>query len=237
MILAADATDHPVDIEIALHTSKAGGDDEFEPWGKLLTGLKCDPPIIAQFPFFLMMGRAFTFESNSAGQEQYVYATLMGIDWVRANSKFSSKFASFKDLARSAVPKLDDKNSGHDRSFWRIAHAYLGAINAFEDSRPFRTPKTAAIAHGIDPDLVIVMRGFDTTGTAYMCSDGAAFLDDAGIGSLVASALPNDIMDLHTDIQSGETRNLLRLLYSADRSIEEMKTTISTLLSGLSSKI
>ncbi|TID19741.1 hypothetical protein E6O75_ATG07079 [Venturia nashicola] len=167
VILAADATDDPVDVEAALHTSEAGGDDQFEPWGKLLTGLKCDPPILAQFPFFLMMARAFTLEPNS-GQEQYVYATLMGVDWAGANSEFDSRFALFKDFARSAVPKLDDEKSGHDRCFWRIAHAYLGAINVFEKSRSFRTPRAAAIAHGLDPDLVIAMRGFDTTGTAYM---------------------------------------------------------------------
>ncbi|KAE9993217.1 hypothetical protein EG327_006018 [Venturia inaequalis] len=236
VILAADATDNPVDAGIALHVSKAGGDDHFEPWGKLLTGLKCDPPILAQFPFFLMMSQAFTSEPNS-GQEQYVYATLMGVDWAGANIEFDRKFSLFKDLARSAVPKLDDEKSGHDRCFWRIAHAYLGAINTFETARPFRVPKTAAITHGMDPDLVVAMRGFDTTGTAYMCSDGAAFLDDAGIDSLVASALPNDIMDLHTDIQSGETRNLLRLLYPANRSIEETKITVSTLLSGMLSGI
>lgn len=114
VILAADATNNPVDLEIALHTSRAGGDGEFEPWGKLLTGLRCDPPIIAQFPFYLMMCQAFTFESIS-GQEQYVHAALTGVDWAKANSKFNSKLASFEHLARSAVPKLDDKNYGHDR--------------------------------------------------------------------------------------------------------------------------
>jgi hypothetical protein len=83
-----------------------------------------------------MMCQAFTFESNSE-QEQYVYAALTGVDWARANSKFNSKLASFENFARSTVPKLDDNNSGHDRSFWRIAHSYLCASNAFEDSKPF----------------------------------------------------------------------------------------------------
>lgn len=102
--------------------------------------------------------------------------------------------------------------------------------------REFQTlpiSETAAIAHGMDPDLVIVTRGLDKIASAYMCSDGAAFLDDAGVDSLVGSALPNDIMDLHIDILSGETRNLSRLLYPAGRSIEETKTIVATLLSGM----
>jgi hypothetical protein len=77
------------------------------------------------------------------------------------------------------------------------------------------------------------MRAFDKIGSAYMYSDGAAFLNDAGIDFLIGSALTNDIMDLHTDIKSRETRNLLRLLYPNNRSIEETKITAPTFLSGM----
>jgi hypothetical protein len=65
-----------------------------------------------------------------------------------------------------------------------------------------------------------------------MARDGAAFLDDAGIDSILGSAVPNDVMDLHTDIFTGETRNLLRLLYPS-RGIEEAIQTTSTILSSM----
>jgi len=219
-------------LQDEFHTSRAGGDEQFAPWGLLLTGLECDPPIIAMFPFYLMMCQAFTFEPTSA-QENYVYAALTGVDWIKANSKFNNKIALFEKRARLAVPKLDDKTSGQDRSFWRIAHAYLRAINLCENSRPFRVPRRAAIPHQIDFDLIIAMRSLDTIGSAYMCSDGAAWLDNAGVDSLAGSALPNDVMDLHTDIKTGETRNLLRLLYPDGLDMQKAMATVSTILSGL----
>lgn len=40
-------------------------------------------------------------------------------------------------------------------------------------------------------------------------------------------------MDLHTDIWTGETRNLLRLLYPSDLSIAQALQTMSSLLSGM----
>lgn len=66
-----------------------------------------------------------------------------------------------------------------------------------------------------------------------MCRDGAAFLDDAGIDSILGSAVPNDVMDLHTDIFTGETRNLLRLLYPSGLTIDEAMQTTSTILSSM----
>lgn len=41
--------------------------------------------------------------------------------------------------------------------------------------------------------------------------DGAAWLDTADMDTLIRSA-PNDVMDLHTDIRSGETKNTTRLI-------------------------
>lgn len=81
ILLAADNTEDPVDLSIQLHASRAGGDDHFKSWGRLLTGLECDPPIIVQFPFYLMMCQAFTFEPTSH-REDYVYAAMTGVDWV-----------------------------------------------------------------------------------------------------------------------------------------------------------
>ncbi len=231
ILLAADSTDDPVELQDEFHSSKAGNDDHFASWGLLLTGLQCDPPIIAIFPVYLMMCQAFTFESNSA-REDYVYSALTGIDWAKGKNMFSEKLTSFEMLARRSVPKLDDTASGQDRSFWRIAHAYVGAMNACENSRQFKTPRQAAIKHEIDHDLIIAMRALDTIGSAYMCSDGAAWLDNAGIDSLIGSGLANDIMDLHTDIKTGETRNLLRLLYPDGLGMAQAMKTVSTILSG-----
>jgi hypothetical protein len=67
-----------------LHASQAGGDDHFSPWGHLLTGLECDPPIIVQFPFYLFMCQSFTLEPNHL-REDYVYTALTGVDWVRTD--------------------------------------------------------------------------------------------------------------------------------------------------------
>jgi hypothetical protein len=66
-----------------------------------------------------------------------------------------------------------------------------------------------------------------------MCRDGAAWLDNQGMDSLIGTGLVNDIMDLHTDILTGETRNLLRLLYPPSDSISLALQTVSTLLSSM----
>lgn len=106
-------------------------------------------------------------------------------------------------------------------------------MNSCENARPFKAPKQAAINHGLDHDLVIATRGLDTLGSAYMCRDGAAWLDNEGMDSLIGSAVTNDVMDLHTDIFTGETRNLLRLLYPSGINITQAMQTTSTLLSSV----
>ncbi len=106
-------------------------------------------------------------------------------------------------------------------------------MNGCENARSFKTPRTAPIQHGLHPDLAIIARAFDTIGSAYMCRDGAAWLDDEGMDSLIGSALPNDVMDLHTDVFTGETRNLLRLLYPPGYTIAQSMRTVSTLLSSM----
>jgi hypothetical protein len=106
-------------------------------------------------------------------------------------------------------------------------------MNDTDNARPFRTPRNASIEHGLPLNLVLLARAFDTIGSAYMARDGAAFLDNAGMDSLLGSALANDVMDLHTDIFTGETRNLLRLLYPSGLSIEEAVQTTSIILSSM----
>ena len=108
-------------------------------------------------------------------------------------------------------------------------------MNDCENARPFRAPRKAQIEHGLDFDLIIAARALDTIGSAYMCRDGAAWLDDQGVDSLTGSGLANDVMDLHTDIFTGETRNLLRLLYSppGPGGIERAMRTMSTVLSSM----
>ncbi|TRX92859.1 hypothetical protein FHL15_006265 [Xylaria flabelliformis] len=235
ILLGADATNDPVDLALQFHASKAGGDDHLAPWGRLLTGLECDPPIIVQFPFYLLMCQSFTFEPT-AHREDYVYTALTGVDWAKGQNKFSERLTAFEALARSSVPTLDTK-SEIDRCFWRIALAYLESMNRCENARPLKTPKKAYIRHGLDPDLVIAARALDTIGSAYMCRDGAAWLDDEGMDSLIGSALPNDIMDLHTDVLTGETRNLLRLLYPPCNSIDQAKGIVSGVLSSMLGEI
>lgn len=53
-----------------------------------------------------------------------------------------------------------------------------------------------------------------------------------GFGSLLGSIVPNDVMDLHTDIKTGETRNILRLLYAPSLTLPEAMRSVSTILSG-----
>lgn len=82
LLLAGDATKNPVDRNLQLHATQADGGDHFASWGRLLTGLECDPPIIGIFPFFLLLSQAFTLEPNPL-REDYIYAALTGVDWVR----------------------------------------------------------------------------------------------------------------------------------------------------------
>ncbi|KAG6357312.1 hypothetical protein INS49_015190 [Diaporthe citri] len=186
ILLAANATKDPVDLSMhtQLHASKAGGDDHFSSWGKLLTGLDCDPPIIVQFPFYLMMCQSFTFEPIGY-REDYIYSALTGVDWAKGSNKFNDRLNAFKALALASLPDLDDTSSGDH-----------------------------------------------TIGSAYMSRDGAAWLDNEGIDSVIGSALPNDVMDLHTDIFTGETRNLIRLLLPPLKITEAIQST-STLLSSM----
>jgi len=179
-----------------------------------------------------MMCQAFGLEKESA-QENYVYSALTGMDWVKGKTAYSDSFKTFEKYAHAAVPKLDDRLSGKDRSFWRIGLAYLDAMNKAENAQDLTAPRHSYIETGLDPYLLMAVRGFDTIGTAYMCTDGAAYLDDPGMDSLIGSALPNDVMDLHTDISTGETRNLLRLLYPNGQTMEQTIQTMSTILSGM----
>ncbi|UNI23587.1 hypothetical protein JDV02_009397 [Purpureocillium takamizusanense] len=231
LLLAADNTDCPVSIQNEYHSSKAANDEHFTAWGKLLTGLDCDPPIIVLFPFYLMMCQAFTLEPNTQ-QADYVYSALTGVDWAKGKDEFNDRLKAFEDLARAAVPELDDGRSGQDRSFWRITQGYVRAMNNCENTRTFKTPRKARIDHDLDHDLIIAVRGIDTIGSAYMCSDGASWFDNAGIDSLIGSGLANDVMDLDIDIKTGETRNLLRLLYPDGLTLKESMRTMSTILSG-----
>ncbi|RAO72591.1 uncharacterized protein BHQ10_008603 [Talaromyces amestolkiae] len=178
-----------------------------------------------------MFCQSFTFEPGPA-QADYVYAALTAVDWIKGNDEYRKRVESFKKSAHATVPNLDDVKSGQDRSFWRIAHQYLIAINRFENSRPFKAPRKAHIDHNIKPELVIAMRALDTIGSAYMRCDGAAWLDDAGMDALIGSALPNDVMDLHTDISTGETRNTLRLIYPDGLDMDQAMKVMSTYLSG-----
>ncbi|KAK4499662.1 hypothetical protein PRZ48_010180 [Zasmidium cellare] len=231
ILLAADATEEPVERQSEYHSSKAAKDQHFVPWGRLLMDLECDPPIIAMFPVYLMMCQSFTFTKNPL-REDYVYSALTGVDWAQGKGNFSDRLEAFEKLARSSVKKLDDRTEGHDRCFWRISQGYVRAMNDCENSRPLKTPRKAAIKHNLDPDLIIAARGFDTLGSAYMANDGAAWLDEQGMDSLVGSGLPNDIMDLHTDIVTGETRNLLRCLYPEGLNMQQAMQTLATCLSG-----
>lgn len=227
ILIVSSNTDDPINIQPEFHSSCAGSDDHLSSWGRVLTGLECDPPIIAILAVYLMFCQSFTFEPSPT-QADYVYAALTAVDWVKGNNEYSKRVKRFKKLAHAAVPNLDDVKSGHDRSFWRIAHQYLIAINGFENSRPFKAPRKAHIDHKVEPELVIAMRALDTIGSAYMRCDGAAWLDDAGMDALLGSALPNDVMDLHTDIRTGETRNTIRLIYPDGLSMDQAMKAMST---------
>lgn len=101
VLLAADATDDPVELQLDLHASRAGGDDHFASWGKLLTKLDCDPPIIVQLAFYLLMCQSFTFEPNWH-REDYVYAALTGVDWASI-----SLYGSETRVPLTHLPKID----------------------------------------------------------------------------------------------------------------------------------
>lgn len=86
----------------------------------------CDLPIIAILAVYLMFCQSCIFEPNYHRQNTFALLETMSIAKV-----FVEKF---KELAHAAVPNLDDIRSGHDRSFWHIAHQYLIAINDFDVS-------------------------------------------------------------------------------------------------------
>lgn len=137
ILIAADNTDDPIEIQPEFHSSRAGSDDHLSSWVRLLTGLECDPPIIAILAVYFMFCQSFTFEPNPT-QADYVYSALTAVDWVKGNNKYSKRVDKSKKLAHAAVPSLDDVTSGQDRSFWRIAHHYFITVNDFENSRHFK---------------------------------------------------------------------------------------------------
>lgn len=106
-------------------------------------------------------------------------------------------------------------------------------MNKCENARPFKSPRAAAIKHDLQPEVVMIARGFDTIGSAFMCREGAAYLDNEGMDSLLGTGLVNDVMDLHTDIFTGETRNLLRLLHPPADNIAQAMQSMSTVLSAM----
>ncbi|KAI1422212.1 hypothetical protein F5Y12DRAFT_800014 [Xylaria sp. FL1777] len=231
IILAANNTEDPVNLSLQFHSSRAGRDDHLVSWGRLLTGLECDPPIIALSSFYLLLCQAFTFEPTSH-KEDYVYAALTSADWMKGQNKFNDRLVAFEALARSSVPTLDE-DSGTNRCFWRVALAYLHSINGCENARSFKAPKETHIEHGLDYDLVIAARAFDGASSPYMSWDGATWFDDEGTDSCIGAAVINDVMDLHTDVLTGETRNLLRLLYPRCSRIDQAIDITSVVLSSM----
>ncbi|PHH76828.1 hypothetical protein CDD82_3790 [Ophiocordyceps australis] len=232
LLLAANDTDDAVTSNDEVHSSKAAQDDHLIPWGRFLTGLDLDPPIISAPPVFLLMCHAFTLTQDRQ-REDYVSSALAAVDWVRGKDGFGQRVAAFKTRVQSCFPKLKDAESKQDRSFWRIIEAYLAAMGQCENCQSFKTPRRAAIRHNLDLDLVLAMRSFDSVAVAFMSNQGAAWFDNAGIDALMCSGLSNDVVDLHTDIQTGETRNLLRLLYPDSLDMKQAIQTVSTLLSGV----
>jgi len=103
-------------------------------------------------------------------------------------------------------------------------------MNNCENARAFKTPRKAAIQHELSPDLLFITRAIDGIPQAYMGRDGAQWFDCEGIDSLLATSVVNDVMDLHHDIFTGETRNLLRLLYPPAMSISEAMQSMSIVL-------
>lgn len=91
----------------------------------------------------------------------------MCIRQAKGSNKFSDRLNAFKALALASLPSLDDTSSG-DRCFWRLALAYLHAMNKCENSRSFNAPEQASIDHGLDHDVVILARALDTIGSAYV---------------------------------------------------------------------
>ncbi|KAI0406829.1 hypothetical protein F4802DRAFT_556251 [Xylaria palmicola] len=178
------------------------------------------------------MCQSFTFDPV-VRREDYVYASLSGFDWEGGNKEFNDRVAAFESLARASVPTLDDTKSRRDQSSWRIILTYLAAVNQADHARVFKTPKQACIHHGLHHDLVVFSRAMDGTSTPYMSRDGTQWLDNKGMDSLIGSVLPNDVMDLHSDILTGETRNLLRLLYPTFGSIDHAIQTLSIVLSSM----
>ncbi|PHH66014.1 hypothetical protein CDD81_539 [Ophiocordyceps australis] len=232
VLLAANATDDPGIANAEVHSSKAAQDDHFIPWGRFLTGLDLDPPLISMLPVNLLTCHAFTF-CQDPQREDYVWSALTAIDWARGKDKFGQRLASCEARIQHCVPKLNDAESMQDRSYWRISVAYLRAMGQCENCQQFKAPRRAAIRHNLDLDLIMAMRSFDSIGIAFMSNDGAAWMDNEGVDSLIASGLSNDIMDLHTDIQTGETRNLLRLLYPDGLDMKQAIQSVSTILSGM----
>lgn len=80
----------------------------------------------------------------------------------KGENSFSDRIEAFQLLAQKSTPALDDKIFGKDRCLWRIAFGYLRAMNKCENSKQFKTPKSAAIDHGLDHDLVLAARAFET---------------------------------------------------------------------------
>lgn len=77
-------------------------------------------------------------------------------------------------MALAALPDDKDTSSG-DRCFWRLALAYLHAMNKCENAKPFKAPSQACIDHGLDHDAVILARALDTIGSAYVFLDIVSF--------------------------------------------------------------
>jgi hypothetical protein len=130
----------------------------------------------------------------------------------RGQNKFNNRNAAFEKLARLSVPSLDNTEIHENRCYWRLSLAYIRAMNDCENSHSFNAPRSSAAIHGLDLDLVIFARALDTIGPYYMGRNGASFLDDQGMDSLIGCGLANDVMDLHIDIFTGETRNLIRFV-------------------------
>ncbi|KAI0527852.1 hypothetical protein F5B22DRAFT_7045 [Xylaria bambusicola] len=230
ILLKANKTDDPVDWSRDLHSSNAARDDHMIPWCELLVGETCKTPILGLFPFYLLLCKAYSGgEKLLDDQINYKFSMMSGVDWFDRDDKSSEMFHEFSKELESTLywkPNIDD-------SYWRIANAYLATMARCEMEKQSQAGKAAGIDHGLPDEVVVAARAFDGITDVYMASSSGMYYDDEGVGSFIGTALANDVFDLHTDILTRETRNLIRLLAPKSQNIDQALDFASSLLSSI----
>ncbi|KAF9274932.1 hypothetical protein BGZ68_000231 [Mortierella alpina] len=199
--------------------ARPGVGGHLERWGRLITGIELDPPLLSLIPLY-GYAVAVLLDAPKAPKEVYAAPVLTGSDWglwdQGDTQPESSGYRNTCAMIARAVAALDDVDvQDIGKSLPIIAFIdRTSHLSKVHEERP--TAQEVKIATTMSVDEILLFRAVDSTAVGYLPAGMPLVFDDSMVAGLIMSGLINDFYDLANDVVSGERKNALRLFPWAD---------------------